>query len=250
MAQIIHQTLEQAKESEAKDHEAKYTFKLRSIVDKLDGTGNVKGQEKRLYRSIPVEGIPYARLEAKDGRPLTDQESEDERTREVKFRKQVAKGEDPREKDEHEIKLDEDLVSRYGFHLDGVEEINGRPAYILSFKPKTDDLPVRRRIDHVLNRVEGTVWVDVKVYAISRIEFELTQKVRLGWGIMASISAVKGMLQQAQVDEGIWFPEQLDFYFKGRMLFHSEHFRERLWWSEFETPSRQQMGLQTVRTEP
>ena len=79
---------------------------------KLDREGQVKEQEQRLYRNVPIRGVPYSRLEEINNRPLTEDELEDERKRERKFRERLAKGKDPQGEDEQSVHLDEDLVQR------------------------------------------------------------------------------------------------------------------------------------------
>ena len=111
--------------------------------------------------------------------------------------------------------------------------MEGRINYVLAYRPKEGKLPVKRRMDRALNKAEGRIWVDQESYEVSRIEFELKEKVKLWWGILGSIQKVKGTVQRQEVDSGVWFPTGFDLYLKGRILFRSLHSRQKVRWSEF-----------------
>ena len=63
------------------------------------------------------------------------------------------------EKDEDEIDINEELAGKYKFVLTGREPVNGRPAYVLSFEPRSGDLPVQRRMDRLLNKAAGRILI-------------------------------------------------------------------------------------------
>lgn len=51
-------------------------------------------------------------------------------------------------------------ATNYSFRLTGIEEINGRPAYVLETEPKTDSKYLTR----------GRIWVDAVDYAVVQVE--------------------------------------------------------------------------------
>ena len=170
----------------------------------------------------------------KNGQALTEKERKEEEKRESEFREKIAKREDPKRDEENDFSFNQDLVSQYDFSLEGVEEVEGRSNYVLSYRPKEGKLPVKRRIDRALNKVEGRIWVDQESFEVSRVEFELKEKVKLWWGLIGSIQEVKGTVQREEVDSGVWFPTGFDLYLKGRIFFSSLHSRQQVRWSEFD----------------
>ncbi len=233
VSDIIERALKRAKWSESQNLEAKYSFIMRSSFEKLGKDGEVKEQDERVQKVFPIEGVPYRRLVEKDGRALTKAEWEEERKRERDFRKRLAQEGHSRSVG-NQISFNEDLVRRYEAVLQGIEESGGYSFYVLSFRPKSRNLPVRRQIDRALNKAEGKIWIDTEEYEIFRVEFELAEKVKMWWGILGSLSKVKGRLDRVEVADGVWFPERFDLYMKGRRLFRSFHFRRKALWSGFE----------------
>jgi len=214
--------------------EYKYRFKVFRVRDKLDGQGRLKERDEEVYENVLILGFPFQRLIEKNGQVLTEKERKKEEKRESEFREKVTKREDSTGDEENEFSLNQDLVGRYDFSLEGVKELDGRSNYVLAYRPKEGKLPVKRRMDRALNKAEGRIWVDQESYEVSRIEFELKEKVKLWWGLIGSIQEVKGTVQRQEVDPGVWFPTGFDLYLKGRIFFRSLHSRQQVRWSEFD----------------
>jgi hypothetical protein len=200
----------------------------------LDGKGALKERDEEVLENVLIEGFPYQRLIEKNGQALNEKERKEEEKRRAEFREKMAKRKDPTRNEEGSFSFNQDLVDRFDFSLEGVEELEGGSNYVLSYKPKENKLPVKRRIDRALNKAEGRIWVDQESYEISRVEFELKEKVKLWWGLIGSIHEVKGTVQRQEVDSGVWFPTGFDLYLKGRIFFSSLHSRQQVRWSEFD----------------
>jgi hypothetical protein len=205
--------------------------------EKLDKEGQPKKVETRKYLNVPYKGHSYARLIEIDGAPLDPKDMRKEEKREREFREKVDKGEPPELSEEESMAFDEELTSRYDFEMMGLEQIGGRWAYAVGFEPKDGKLPVRRRIDRALNKSSGTIWFDRQTYSIAKLEFVLSEKMRIWWGIIGSISMMRGTLEFQPVEENVWMPSKFQFYINGRMLFRSLHQNQILSWSDFEKAS-------------
>lgn len=228
--QILAKAIDVQRVHRENNPEAKFDYTLRVVSEKLDGDGEVEETEERLYRSDPIEGRPYERWVRKNGRDLTEKELEEEAKREQEFREDLAKD----EADEDRIEFDEDLVSRYDAELEGVETLDGRPSYRIGFSPRQGDLPTDRRIDRVLNRATGTIWVDRETFEVARVRFELSEKVKLFWGLGGSISVMTGELDRRPVDLGsYWLMDRFDLLVEGRALFSSFHTHQSFTWQDY-----------------
>lgn len=232
--QILEEAIARARQEDERDLLKQYRFKVFRVRDKLDGDGELKVRNEEVYENILIEGFPYQRLIEKNGRALTEKEREEEEKRESDFRKKIAQGEDPMRDEENDFSFNRDLVGRFDFSLEGVEEIGGRSNWVLSYRPKSGKLPVNRRIDRALNKAEGRVWIDRDSHEVSRVEFELKEKVNLWWGLIGSIQEVRGTVQRREVDSGVWLPTGFDLYLKGRIFFSSLHSRQKARWTDFD----------------
>ena len=234
--EILERAVEVQRLHEEAGNEVKYDYLFLSVTEKLDKKGDVKEVEERLFESNHIEDVAYGRLVEKDGKPLTEKELKREAKRERNFRKKIAKGEARHDDAEERVDFNEELIARYNFELDDIREFSGRKTYVLSYKPKPGKLPQKKRMDRLLNKTVGSLWIDAETFQIARIEFELTDRVRLWWGMLGSISQMKGTFMRQPVSENIdiWLPERANFYLQGRVLFRSLHVRQKVAWSDFE----------------
>ena len=240
--EILQKALERARWSEEWNAESRFTFRVLRISEKLDENGTAQESERRLYEAFPIGEQTFERLVEKDGRPLTPQEEQKELKRRREFENSVRKGEST-DAEGQRVSFDEDLVQRYVFRLEGLEQRRGRSTYRLSYEPRSGKLPVNRRIDRALNKADGKIWVDAESFEISAVTFNLREKMKLWWGIIGSISELSGRVERAEIEPDAWLPQRVDFYLKGRILFSSLHRRETAAWSGFE---RVDTGVEAV----
>jgi len=234
--EIVKKALERAKWDDDQKIDARYTYTQRSTTDELDSKGNVKKHEERLFYVLPIDGKPYSRLIEKDGKPLSEKDTRLEREHERKFRQRLAdrkRRKEQGDEDEEDININEELVSKYRFTLSGRETLNGRAAYILSFEPRSGALPIKRRLDRLLNKVAGRVWIDEQDYAISRVDLHLAENVSAWGGLLASVRKFLLHVEQIKVDETAWLPSYVDAYFDGRILIKSLHMKLKQQNSDF-----------------
>lgn len=115
--------------------------------------------------------------------------------------------------------------------LEGIETMDGRPTYKVSFSPKPGRLAWRGYIEKALNHVRGRIWIDSATYEIARLEFELMEKTRFGW-FLGSVSELKGFYARNAVD-GVWLPSHGELSLEARALFRTIRRRQRAEWTDF-----------------
>lgn len=229
----MRKAIQRAKWVEEQNFEATRAFTQLSITEQVDDKGAVKERQEFLYHVYPVEGLPYAELIQKNGKPPAQQDLKKERERQKKLRERLAQR--GRQKDEEDVSLDEEVVSKYRFEILRREAVNGRLTFVLSFEPRSEDLPVRRKVDRFLNKLVGTLWVDEHDYDIPKLEFRLKENVTVGWGILASFRKFDVSFEQTRTSDGVWFPSGIDALIDGRVLFKSFHLRQQEQMSDFRT---------------
>jgi hypothetical protein len=134
-----------------------------------------------------------------NGKPPSpsDLKEEEDLLRMEREASQTGKGSDA----ENTMEVNKELVGKYEYLTLGEEVIGGRPVYVLSFKPKSKSLLVRSKIDYVMNRISGKVWIDQEDYAIARVESRLTESTQIWWGLLASLRGFSGVLEQTRLPE-------------------------------------------------
>jgi hypothetical protein len=142
---------------------------------------------------------------------------------------------DPEESDEDPLELafNEELIARYTTESVGVQTLRGRPTYVLAFKPRPGKLPARRRLDRALNKSRGEIWIDQDTFEVARLTFELTERVRLWWGILGSVSNVTGRIERRLIAEDVWMPDEIDVYYEYRVLFSNSRRGGTTRWTDF-----------------
>ncbi|MDP6581074.1 MAG: hypothetical protein QF681_10495 [Vicinamibacterales bacterium] len=234
---IVDKALERAEWAEEQAFAARFRHAMSQRTRRYDGDGEVTDDETRTYDVEPHRGVLYAKLITKNGEPITGNDLETEERRWEEFLEALddpPDEDDEDEDDDNEIVFDEELLDRYTAVLDGIRVLRGRPSYVLSFQPRPGKLPVRRRLDHALNKSRGEIWIDQETYEISRVSFEMMERVRLWWGILGSVSDAKGHIERQPIGEDAWMPTELDIYFHVRVLFSTTRRGETTHWNDFE----------------
>ncbi len=204
---------------------------MRRISEELGEGGEVRKREESRYEVFPVEGQWFERLIEKDGRPLTPGEAAREDERQQQFAEKIRKGGEPGKKAQR-VSFNQELVDKYVWTLQPPAAADGRDCHVLSFRPKSGDLPVRNRMDYALNNAEGEVWIDSQSFEVARVQFELKGKVKLWWGLIGSISQAEGTVERRPVADGVWLPRRFEMLLNGRIFFSSLHRRQEVHWTD------------------
>ena len=238
LREIVDRAIERAAWAQEEGFETRYRSAMTQRVQQFDGDGEVTDEETLLYEVEPYRGALFNRLTARDGEPLRAGDRREQERRWEEFRVEIddpgKRAERERDAEENEIKFDEELAERYTAKLEGVEDLRGRPSFVIAFEPRPGRLPVRRRMDHALNKSRGKAWIDRETYEIAQVNFELMERVRLWWGILGSISDAAGRLERRPVAGDVWLNTEFDVYFHVRVLFRTTRRSTTTQWSGFE----------------
>ena len=206
-------------------------------VKRFDGQGNISEEDKGDYEVTPIDGVPFERRLTVGNRPLSDEEQLWEKERQTNFREELQRVRteaNDNEEDEEAIRFNQELAERYVFTLQQEEIYRNRPTYRVSFRPRSDELPVRRRIDYALNKARGTIWIDRETYEAARVEFELIDTVRLWWGVLGAINHARGSIDRRPVLDDIWVQVQFETYTDSRAVFKRTRRSEFRQWQNFQ----------------
>jgi hypothetical protein len=203
-----------------------YTCHLSEEEDKVDSGGQVKSRTVKEYDVFYIGEDQVLHLLAKDGKPLDADEKKQEDDRFNKRfddlkKKQAEFSGDPKkqakkeEEDEAEIS---DFLRAEVFtnprrdHFRGQEVIafdfNGNPEY----KPKN-------RIDGIIQKLSGVMWVDEQAREIVRLEARFAEAVKVGGGLLASLEKGSNFVfEQEKINDEVWLPSYAEVHFAGRIF--------------------------------
>ena len=235
-SEVLTKAIARAKWVGEQKLDAGWAATRRSIEQKLNKEGQVEETTERLSEPVLIQGKVYSRLVAKNGKPLSPEDQKKEAEREKKFREAIAKPKKADRKaddDDDDIELNQELVSRYHFTVIKRESIGERPAYMLTFLPKTGvKLPEKKRMDRLLNRLEGRVWVDSENYSLLKVDMHLTEATNLMGGL-GSVRSLDFLIEMTQVAPDVLQPKEVVTAFEGRQLFKSMRVKQRGYFSDY-----------------
>jgi len=87
--------------------------------------------------------------------------------------------------------------------------VNGNPDY----KPT-------KRIDSIIQKLSGTMWVDEQAREIVRLEAHFAESVKIGGGLVASLAKGSNFVfEQEKINDEVWLPSYAEVHFVGRIVF-------------------------------
>jgi hypothetical protein len=209
------------------DLRRQYTSHLSEEQDKVDSDGKVKSRETKDYDVFYIGDEQALHLLAKDSKPLTGGEKQNE---DDKFNKQYDKlkkqqaelAADPKKQakkqEEDEADLSDFLRAElftnprretFRGHDVIAFDVNGNPDY----KPK-------KRIDSIIQKLSGTMWVDEDAREIVRLEARFTDTVKIGGGLVASLAKGSNFVfEQEKINDEVWLPSYAEVHANGRIVF-------------------------------
>lgn len=190
--------------------------------DELDDDGRVKEHADTVREPVLIGDKVYMRLVSRNGSPPTGKYLDREKEREAKFREQTKK---PQKKEDDEVKFDRELLSRFNVAILGEEAVGGRPAWLINVLPKPGDKPERVKLERVLNRLSGKIWIDEQDYTIAKVDLALTEPVSF-YAFVGKLRSLTLKSEQRPVRDGVWAPVHMDIAVDARAMWKSVHFHE------------------------
>jgi len=202
-----------------------YSYRKSSCTEVFADDGSVETRKEKSY--LVQGGKAYLQQMKYNGQSVSTEELKKEERKSAQARQEVTESKNAQRDESWEKYLTGDLTGRYNFTLVGTETVNGRPAYVLTFQPKGEDLPVRKMVDRVLNRMGGKVWVDQQEFEIAKAQLRLQSQATLG-GLLKVVGALKRFdykVERIRVAENAWFNHTTEGDYESRKLWDSSHIR-------------------------
>ncbi|HVW09405.1 MAG TPA: hypothetical protein VHC90_12525 [Bryobacteraceae bacterium] len=195
---------------------------------------DLEGNGWKTYQVLMIEGSPYQKLIAVNGKPLSPEDANDE---EQKLRHTVAErcGESPAERqkrisdyeagEKRDHAMIAELTRAFTFRVTGQQRIDGHQTWVLSATPKPGYQPPSLETK-ALTGMDGKLWIDTATFEWVRVQAHVIRPVSIG-GFLATVEpGTIFRLVRAPVSKGVWAPAHFSERANARILGiigHSTH---------------------------
>ena len=203
--------------------DADFEASMRSVIDTVNGDGEVTDSETRVYRRYGILGAIFDELIEEDGRPLSEKDARDERKRKEKFirevQERIEEGLHPQPEDGRRVRFDSHLMDRYQTEVVGEETVRGHLCWVISMEPRPGKLPERDRMDKALNQASGHIWVAQDDFGVARVQFALDDPIKYLGGFLATVRKTDGTLDLERVEPNVWLLSEFELQLDLRVFF-------------------------------
>jgi len=112
--------------------------------------------------------------------------------------------------------LNTNLLNRFELTLVGRRIVDGRPALLVDFKPKSKTLPESGIKDRFINHAAGRLWIDEADATVTEANVRLTEQVNVFGGLVGAIWKFNGNLRRSRTDDGLWYLTDFVWHLEGR----------------------------------
>ncbi|HXR75964.1 MAG TPA: hypothetical protein VN737_08320 [Bryobacteraceae bacterium] len=185
------------------------------------------GPNSKTYQVYMIDGSPYQRLIAINGKPLSESQSvqEEKKLEQEKARRQAESSSDRKnriakyEKDRHrDHELMQQLTKAFDFKFVGTRKMESRDVYLLKATPKPGYNPPNMETQ-VLLGMEGQLWIDAETYQWVKVTAKVIRPVSIE-GFLAQVQpGTRFELEKMPVGNGIWQPKHFSMKSHSKVLF-------------------------------
>lgn len=203
-----------------------YTWKTDLTEKKFNREGAVESSKSKTTETVIIYGKQFERLIARDGKPLQPADEAKEKTR---FDREIAR----RKAMTEESRLSEDRAARsrdqkdkeflrqvpeiFDFALSGEQNVNGRQAYVIDFRPKPG-ARTRGIFAASVSKLYGRIWIDKMDERWVRVECEARDNIRFGLFLGNIGPGSRLTFEQVRMAEGVWLPSRVLGRLKARLV--------------------------------
>jgi hypothetical protein len=216
---IIQRFIARAKAAAEIEARQMISYQRRTRIEELGDDDSVKETRSKEYAVTNRAGLVQTVLIKVNDRPPSDDEMKSDRRTESDARRES--GRRRRGPDF----LDEALVRRFEYTLEGEETIEGRRVFRLAYQP-TRTTTAGKDVDRILGLLHGQIWIDAEEYEMVKVEARLRSALRLLGGIAGALNRLEFAIVRRPIEPGHWANVLLTTRAEGRKLLSS--FRARV----------------------
>jgi hypothetical protein len=197
-----------------------YTYVEHDVERGFDKHGKLVKTERQTYEVLILGGHDYEKLIERDDKPLSPNDARKEQEKmdkEIEQRKRES--EDDKAKIEkrrrEQRKFLDEIPEEFDFQLLGVEEVSGKPAWVISADPKPGYQP-KDRAAKLIAKMRGKVWIDQSEYQWVKIDAQAVGTLSYGFGLLRVNPGATVHFEQTRVNDEVWLPASASIHVDGR----------------------------------
>lgn len=204
-----------------------YTYVEREDTKKFDSNGHVTSDESETSEIMILYNEPKSRLIARNDRPLSLKEAakvEEKLNNWMKVRREESAADkqkrlDKDQKDKEEARaFVSEIADAYNFHVDGIDQINGRDAYGISAEPRPDYQGKTRAARLLLPYFRFKVWIDKAECQWVKLDAEAIGNATYGLFLVRLHKGTQAHLEQTRVNDEVWLPAYIHVKIDARVV--------------------------------
>jgi hypothetical protein len=204
---------------------ADYTWAGHSRERHFDVHDQVTSDHQETWETFILDGLPFTRMLARDGKPLP---SAEQSKQQQKLDKETAKlaSQTPEEKQKRATDFEKsrrrerafllEIPDAFDLHLDGSDTIDGQDVWIISGVPKPG-YHAKTRDGAALSKIRGKMWIEKAGYQWVRVEAETIETISFGLFLARLSPGAKLVLEQGRINDELWLPKREYMIGKGRI---------------------------------
>ena len=203
-----------------------YSYTQRSTAREIGKDGVLRDKESQTFQLSFYKGYRIRRLVAKNGKPLSAKEQEDEDKEAAKrveeIEKQIAKreaGGGGRDDESRRISIAE-VLRASKLSNPRRERFRDRDVIVFDFEPNPQfDYKNAKSMLKFFGKTAGAMWIDEKDKQVARLEASLSDSFNVGGGVVAKLKkGASFTLEQDRINDEIWLPSAADINLSVRVL--------------------------------
>ncbi len=185
-----------------------------------------EGKGSKTYQITMIEGSPYQRLIAVNGKSLSkEQQAQEEKKQQHEAARRHSESQSDRQqriaKYEKERKRDNEMMQQltkaFDFTYTGEQRVRGFEVYVLKAKPRPGYRPPNMETQ-VLTGMQGQLWIDKKTFQWVKVTAEVVRPVSIV-GFLAKVEpGTQFELEMSPVEGDIWQVSHFSMKSKAKIL--------------------------------
>jgi hypothetical protein len=219
---IVEKGLQRAQQDDLRAQQYAY---LETSAQQEWKDGKPGKRESETHEIINLYGQPYRRLVAKDGKPLSPEESRKEQVKIDKLAAERAR-ETPEERERRLAKYThdrrreraflEEIPRAYSFKMAGETRIAGRDVWIIEATPLPGYKPQNSRAK-LLTKFKGRFYASKEDFTVLKLEAEAIDTVSFGLVLARLDRGARFTMEKTRVNNELWMPVQIKVDFEARL---------------------------------
>lgn len=191
-----------------------------------------KGDGTKTYQDLMIDGSPYQRVIAVNGKPLSPEQQKAEQAKEQRERQKRA-NESPEQRRNRIAKFERDqrrdnemmdqLTTAFNFKLAGTQKVRGFNVYVLRATPRPGYKPPNMS-SQVLPGMTGELWVDQRTFQWVKVTAQVIHPVSIE-GFLAQVEpGTRFEFEKGPVEDGrIWLATHFAMRSNAKVLYMFSH---------------------------